>query len=276
MDVTDYHPKSFTGMDQAVEKAVHDRYERFAMLMVVSTCNEAMELLLKWRRDNKRFYDIEERLVAGENLAPVLVDEDIDIKDYRSWKLDYEINFGPGCVLKWFGEGGKPFLDILNLTEEMCLNLITDIIDGERKLGIDEEDIKYLVNPEQIPEYQHGMSITSKLRRPLNPRKGPFRGHNGIEGPRVQCAASREAVRIIKRGKARNKVSVLRWRERWREKLREQSDNARDADAKPPSRWFVAAEEVRRTRRESHQATVDAVPGDERLVQQDGQGTKAA
>jgi len=116
----------------------------------------------------------------------------------------------------WFTDHIKVYLDSLGVSPVDCIEVCKDIVNENRRLGIDERDIAELF----LPQYEDV--------RPVKSAHG--QNKNTERKPTVRFSPATETVSAVRSRETGYSASFLRRSERWREESRRASDNVDDVD----------------------------------------------
>ena len=218
IDISSFHSCSFSSVEDAVDKDLESRYFRLCLTILTEQLNETIEIMYKWRNLDwmHRAY---EGIKKGEwDLHTVATAKKYEYFDMKSLYNEYIQDWTKfdSVINIWFTEHLKVYLDSLNLNPVDCIEVCKDIVNEDRRLGIDERDIAELF----LPQYED-----------IRTKKSPHGQNKNTERePTVRLSSSTEAVSASGSRESGYPASFLRRSERWREESRRSVDNVDDVD----------------------------------------------
>jgi len=217
LDISTWNHMSFSSVEDAEEAELESRYVRLCVTLLVGQLNETIEMLYKWR-DLDWMHRVHEGILKNEwtlhTIAEIKDFSYLEMRDlYNDYKTDWVLS--DSTIDVWFTPQMKIYLESLNVDPIDCIEVCKNIVNEDRRLGIEERDIAELL----MPQYEDIRNVKSAHGQNKNTNRKPA----------VRFQASTEAVPTSRGGESGYAASFLRRSERWREESRRQIDNADDA-----------------------------------------------
>ena len=218
LDISAWHHMSFSSVEDAEDAELESRYFRLCLSILIAQLNETIEVLYKWR-DLDWMHRMHEGLLNEEwtlhTVAEIKGFSYMEMRDlYNEYKTDWIL--GDSTIDIWFTPQMKIYLESLNIDPIDCIEVCKNIVNEDRRLGIEERDIAELF----LPQYEDIRNVKSAHGQNKNTDRKPT----------VRLQASTEAVSTSRSSESGYEASFLRRREGRREESRRQTDHADDAD----------------------------------------------
>ena len=182
LDISSYNVQSFWNVEDALDNEIEKRYFRLCLTVVVEQINETTAVLYKWR-DFDWMHRVHEGIVKEEwTLHTIAEVKDLSFMDMRDLYNDYKTDWilTDSVIDVWFTPQMKIYLDSLNVDPVDCIEVCKNIVDEDRRLGIEEHDIAELF----MPQYEDIRNVKSAHGQ----------NRNTDRKPKVRFQASAETI----------------------------------------------------------------------------------
>ena len=182
LDISTWNHMSFSSVEDAEDAELESRYFRLCLTLLIGQLNETIEVLYKWR-DFDWMHRVHDGIVKEEwTLHTIAEVKDLSFMDMRDLYNDYKTDWilTDSVIDVWFTPQMKIYLDSLNVDPVDCIEVCKNIVDEDRRLGIEEHDIAELF----MPQYEDIRNVKSAHGQ----------NKNTDRKPKVRFQASAEAV----------------------------------------------------------------------------------
>ena len=221
IDISSVPISSLAPEETAEEIELESRYFRLCLAIVVGQLNDTIEILYKWR-DFDWMHRVHEGILKKEwSLRTIANAKELSYMDMRDLYNDYKTDWvnGDSVLEIWFTPIMKIYLESLGVEPIDCIEVCKDIVNENRRLGVDERDIGELF----LPQYEDIRNVKSAHGQNKNTNRKPA----------VRLQTATEAVPTTRIREGGYAASFLRGSERGREKSRRQTDHVDNADGEP-------------------------------------------